>query len=106
MVPRFRSVYAVEVALLIKITNDLVHNAGSFSSALTLWSKQHAGPLQQSLSLGENLNLARHTREDLQVSWYAWQSMRRGGCGQSIHWEFTVDGFEKCLLAVAPLHAR
>ena len=104
IVPRFRSFYAVDVALLVKITNDLVYNGGSFSSALLSWSGQHKERAQQSLILGEDLTMANHVREDLQVAWYAWNGARRAGNAvQSLRWEFTADGFENTLRALVPL---
>ena len=103
VIPKYRSHYAVEVALLRKITADLVDSAGSFASAVVSWSKLHMEAEQQAAILGVDLTGGRHMREHLQMAWYAWQCIRRCGAGGAhIVWEFTDDGFERTLGAMAP----
>ena len=52
IIPRYRSFFAVEIALLRHLTDSLHFSGGSIKAAVLVWASRHAEPWQQDLLLG------------------------------------------------------
>lgn len=104
LVPKTRSFYAVDLPLLQHFTDAFVHSSSSFAAATVVWANQHPEKLQQDLVHGPDFTMTEHTTAALEVAWFAWQVLRRGGPEAStLPWSFTDDGFEELLLHASPL---
>ena len=100
VVPKTRSWDAVDVQMLQHLTAELVHGGSSFSAAMAVWATQHKEPTQHNAIYGPDYTLIDNTREYLEVAWFAWQVLSRGGEKvQQMDWSFTDAGLEKVLLA-------
>ena len=103
VVPKFRSYYAVEVALLHHITDSLQFCGGSMKAAVLVWARRHQEPWQSDLLLGRDHTLLPHTIDNLLLAWYAWRAVSMSQPHGSSHvWDLTPAGFDACLLAHIP----
>ena len=59
-VPKYRSYFAVEIALLQHITDTLNFSGGSLQSAVLLWARKHSGPQQHNSILGPDHTMLPH----------------------------------------------
>lgn len=99
VVPKLRSWYAVDHQLIQHITAELLHGGSSFSAAVQVWASQHKEKVQHSIIHGEDYTRVDSTRESLEVAWFAWQVLWRGGAKvQQMDWTFTDDGFEEMMI--------
>ena len=76
IVPREYNVFAVEIALLKSITDQVCHSGATFTSAMKVWSGQHNEVWQTRLILGDDNTLGRRTRDALMQAWFVWQAIR------------------------------
>ena len=102
VIPRYRSFYAVEIALLEQITDTLEFCSGSMQAAVILWGRRHKEPTQRRLIFGEDFTMLPHVKEDLLVAWYCWSAVSMSGHrAVGVEWQFT-EGFDNCLSEHGP----
>ena len=98
VIPKYRSYFAVEVALLRHITDTLHFAAGSLRSAVLLWGRRHTETIQHDLIFGADHTLLPHVEEDLLMAWYTWNIMAlTAGHPRQCSWKFNAE-FDDCLL--------
>lgn len=61
IIPRYRSFFAVEIALLRHLTDSLHFGGGSIKAAILVWAGQHKETCQQDLLLGPDRTQLPHT---------------------------------------------
>ena len=94
VVPRYRSYYAVEVALLRHITDCLHFCGGSMKAAVLVWASQQTEAWQQDLLLGPDRTLLPHTISNLLSAWYSWRAFEMAGQQQQpVEWDLTPARF-------------
>ena len=97
--PRYRSYYAVEVALLRHITDCLHFCGGSMKAAVLVWASQQTEAWQQDLLLGPDRTLLPHTISNLLSAWYSWRAFEMAGQQQQpVEWDLTPAGLDASLL--------
>ena len=100
IIPRYRSFFAVEIALLRHLTDSLHFSGGSIKAAVLVWASRHAEPWQQDLLLGPDRTQLPHTISNLLSAWYSWRAFDMAGSqAEPIVWDLTPTGFDACLLA-------
>lgn len=98
--PRYRSFFAVEIALLRHFTDTLHFSGGSMKAAALVWASRHAESWQQDLLLGPDRTLLPHTINNLFSAWYSWRAFEMAGPqADPIVWDLTPGGFDASLLA-------
>ena len=68
VIPRDKSIYAVELSLLKFLSDELHHSRGSMESAVRVWSGQHCEEHQRAAMLGTDLTLFGNTWEHLSTA--------------------------------------
>ena len=100
LIPRYRSFFAVEIALLKHLTDSLHFSGGSMKAAVLVWAMRHSETWQQDLLLGPDRTQLPHTISNLLSAWYAWRAFDMAGpLAEHIVWDVTPTGFDASLLA-------
>ena len=100
IIPRYRSFFAVEIALLKHLTDSLHFSGGSMKAAVLVWAMRHSEAWQQDLLLGPDRTQLPHTISNLLSAWYSWRAFDMAGqLAEPIVWDMTPAGFDASLLA-------
>lgn len=100
VMPKFRSLYAVEVSLLEYLTDTLTFCGGSIKGAVLVWARRH--PQHASVLLGANHTLLPHTIDNLVTAWYTWRCLAMSQ-NFSTTWDFSSASFDSCLQSHLPI---
>ena len=103
VIPRQQSFFAVETSFLQTMTDQLVQSGATFSSITHVWARQHREATQVARTIGLDLTLSGHTRDNLELAWFTWQATRLTMEGaKALEWSFAPSALDAILVQLQP----